>query len=543
MRSTIFILLAAFALILGGCDKFLEEIPTGAMTNKTVFSTSDDANALTVAPYRALPLWVGGAGDWGNYLPGTLEYPTGKAASEDAHVLLWRYQSNQVSGDLLNNFNNQWQNWYQGVRDCNFSIEKLGGITTVSASEISKSLGAVRTLRAWYYFNLVRYFGDVPMITSVIENVGDAQNPRTSLKKIYDEVIIPDLEFAVNESSLADIRSTNGFLTKYAARAILADVYLTCAGYPYQEVATNETGNWSVEGAWMQQGYPVNTPSARAFLLKAQAQLNALYGKYELGTYQDLHDPAMNNKGEAIFQAQFLEGVVNNGIIAAALPIFSHISMFGDENGTFIPTVSYFNSYSSADKRIKDRQMFFYSDNLSKKFDRSEPPADKFSRPYLYKFYDAVAIKQTGRSGLNWTFYRYADMLLMLTEVNWALKELGESVSEQDIIKGINEVRARAELPAFRSADITLREIMSERAYELIFENKMLWDQRRTRMCLVDGNGQFAAIEPFIGHRPKDFSFAFSAMNLLSPIPGREIANNKKVLQNFGYLPRQIGQQ
>ncbi|MEJ7681612.1 MAG: RagB/SusD family nutrient uptake outer membrane protein [Segetibacter sp.] len=293
-----------------------------------------------------------------------------------------------MSGDLLDDFNNQWNNWYQGVRDCNFSIIKIPGISGMTADEKSKSLGELRTLRAWYYFCLVRYFGDVVMDTSILVNLKDAQLPFTSLKTIYDEVILPDLEFAVNESTLADTKSNNGRITKYIARAILSDVYLTCSGYPYQEVATDPTKKWCTDGLWTQQGYPVNSQSAKTFLKKAQEQLNVLYGQYALGTYHDLHDPAKNNTGEAIFQAQMLSGVTDNQIIQASLPGLSHVSMFGDENGTFIPSVGYFNSYNSSDIRIQDRQMFYFSDNRSKKYDPSEGSAEKFSMPHLYKFYD-----------------------------------------------------------------------------------------------------------------------------------------------------------
>ena len=218
------------------------------------------------------------------------------------------------------------------------------------------------------------------------------------------------------------------------------------------------------------------------------------------------------------------------------------MSRFGDEYGTFIPSVSYINSYNPADLRIKDRQMFYYSDNLSTKYDPNQGPADRFSQPYLYKYYDSIAIKVTGQANLNWTFYRYADILLMLTEVNWTLRQLGVSVSDNDITKGINEVRRRAQLPEYRASDVNLFSIMSERAYELIFENKMLWDQRRTRMCLIDGSGSFAGIESLFGHQPTGFSFAFSAMNLLCPISQREIATNSKCLQNYNFLPKQNGQ-
>jgi hypothetical protein len=534
-------ILTLIVLMAGSCKKFLEEVPTGNMTDQTNFTSAEEGAALIIGPYRSLAQWTKGANDWGNYLPATLEYPTGKAYTSDTHVQFWKFQTNQISGDLLGDYNNQWNNWFQGVRDCNFSIAKLPGITAMSDADIQKGLAEVRTLRAWYYFCLVRYFGDVPLTTTIVSTLDSVQLPRTSLKQIYDEVIIPDLEFAVN-SPLPDSRSTNGRVTKHVARAILADVYLTCAGYPYQEVATSPDKKWCEEGSWSASAYPVNSASAKDFLKKAQTNLNVLYGAYTLGTYDDLHNPAKNNSGEAVFQAQYQSGVINNDIIAASLPGLSHVSMFGDEYGTFIPSTPYFNSYDPADKRIQDRQMFYFSDTRSTKYDPSQGPADKFGMAYLYKFYDTDAIKKTGQSGLNWSFYRYADILLMLTEVNWTLRQLGEGVSDNDIIKGINEVRARAMLPAYRATDVNLFTIMGERAYELVFENKMLWDQRRTRMCLVDGDGQFAGIESFFGHRPVDFSFEFGPMNLLAPISGTEIINNAQCMQNFGYLPKQAGQ-
>ncbi len=536
--------LSAIVFILGSCKKFLKETPTGQITSDYSFSSASEGAALVTGTYRSLANYTGGAGDYGNFLPCTIEYPTGKCYTTDAHPQFFKFQTNQTSGGTLSDYDNFWNNQYQGIRDCNLAISKIPGITDWTADQQSHALGEVRTLRAFYYFLLVRYYGDLVMDTSVLKSVADAQQPRTSLKDIYDQVIIPDLEYAVNTSTLPDAQSSDGRITKFISRAILADVYLTCAGYPYQEVATDPSKNWCTDGLFAQTGYPVNTPNAKSFLEKAQTQLNALYGKYTLGSYSDLHIPGnINNKGEAIFQAQYL-GQVNDmsGFVNACLPVQSHISQLGDEYGTDVPTPGYLASFNPADKRIQDRQMLFYSDTYAKKFDPNQGPADKFSQGYLYKYYDSAAIKNGNGANLNYTFYRYADILLMLTEVNWSLRQLGASVSDNDITKGINEVRERALLPDYLATDINLKSIMSERAYELILENKMLWDQRRTRMCLVDGVGSFSKLESFFGHQPIGFSFAFSAMNLLCPISQREIATNAKCLQNFNFLPKQTGQ-
>ncbi len=538
------LLFSAIVFVLGSCKKFLKETPTGQITSDYSFSSASEGAALVTGTYRSLSLYTGGAGDYGNFLPCTIEYPTGKAYTTDAHPQFFKFQTNQVSGGTLSDYDNFWNNEYQGVRDCNLAISKISGIKDWTADQQSAALGEVRTLRAFYYFMLVRYYGDLVMDTSVLKSIADAQQPRVSLKDIYDQVIIADLEYAVNTSTLPDAPSNNGRITKFVSRAILADVYLTCAGYPYQEVATDPTKPWCTDGLFAQTGYPVNTPDAKDFLQKAQTQLNALYGQYPLGSYHDLHTPAnINNKGEAIFQAQYLGGVNDmSGFVSCLLPTQSHISNLGDEYGTDVPTLGYIASFNPADKRIQDRQMFFYSDNLATKVDPNQGPADEFSQPYVYKYYDSLAIKNGGGANLNYTFYRYADMLLMLTEVNWSLRQLGAAVSDNDITKGINEVRERALLPDYLASDINLKSIMSERAYELILENKMLWDQRRTRTCLVDGVGSFSALQSFFGHQPTGFSFAFSAMNLLCPISQNEIAVNAKCLQNFNFLPKQVGQ-
>ena len=538
----ILLAIMGLGLILGSCQKFLEETPTGSLTSETTITSAAGGLALASGPYRSLGNWVDGGDSWGKNLAASLEYATGKAYTQYQASILNLYENNSIAGDF-DYFINEWNNWYRGVRDCNLSLSMLPNVTGLSAEQKSQYIGEVRALRAFYYFNLVRYYGDVPYNVSVLTDINQASRERSSLKTIYDKIIVPDLEYAVNQSTLADAPSTDGRITKLTARTLLADVYLTMSGYPYQEVnaANDTTKRWCADGLWTMTDYPVNTSSSKELLQKAKTQLDFLYGKFSLGTYDDLHNPAMNNKGEAIFQAQFLAGTRNNGIVQVSLPLASQISL-NDENGTFVPSQAYHDSYSAADKRVQDRQFFFYSDNLSTKYDANEGPASKFPMGFLYKYYDRNSIKVTGQSGLNWTFYRYADVLLMLTEVNWTLNQLGVSVPANEITKGINEVRNRALLPTYASVDVTLKSIMAERAYELIFESKMLWDMRRTRKALKDGSGQFDGLENLVGHQPTSFNYQFSAKHLLSPVSGTEIDNNKLCLQNFGWAPKQDGQ-
>jgi len=525
------LLLVTFLIALSGCTEFLKEVPTDELTTSANLTGKEYKEPFIIGPYRRLQNWTSGAGDWGNNIPSTIEYQTGGAYTDEAHVLFYKFATNQVTGSLLDDFNNPWYYWYSGVQDCNLSIQQLP-LIDMSETELNKALAEVRTLRAFYYFCIVRYWGDAVMITEPITDVWATELPKTSLKTIYDEVIIPDLEFAV--ANLPAGRSTDGRVTQDVARAILADVYMTVAGYPYQEVATDPQKDWCGTGAWSMTEYPVQ--SGLSFLQKAKTQLDALVnsGTYSLGTYDDLRDPAMNNLGEAIFQVQYDAQLWGNGLLQPSLPLLSAITP-SEENGTFTPWVGYYNSYSDADLRKQEREFFFTWDT------KYSNPLDtvRFDVPYLYKQYVPAAVKSTDGSGLNWSHYRYGEILLDLTEVNWALKQLGQSVSDDDIVKGINAIRERALLPDYTASQVGLKEILAERAYELIFENKMLWDQRRTRRCVVYGDGEISAIHNFVGHQPQIFDFAFAPMHLLSPIPANEISRNGLVQQNFGYLPTQ----
>ncbi len=530
IRPAIF--LVVFFITLSSCEDFLEEVPTNELTTQADLTSREYGEPLAIGAYRMLSAWTGGARDWGNILPNTLEFPTGGAYTGEPHARFDKYVTNQVTGNLLDNFNNQWSNWYAGVQDANLALDLLPSVD-LSEALLAQYQGEVRALRAFNYFNIVRYWGDAVLITEPLANVNEAELPRTSLKQIYDEVIIPDLEYALGV--VPGGRSDNGRVTQDVVRAILADVYLTVSGYPYQEVETNPGKDWCGEGSWSMQEYPVNSTSATAFLQKAKTQLDALYGKYSLGTYDDLHDPAMNNQGEAIFQIQYsTQDGYTNGIVQPSLPLLTKISK-SDENGSFVPAIEYYNSYGSTDRRamipdnVKPSGMFFTWDtNIDDLTDTVR------FYPHLYKYYDAAAVKSVNGSGLNWSHYRYADILLMLTEVNWAL-----SASPTEIEKGINEVRLRAGLDPLNGATLKLKDILSERAWELVFENKMLWDQRRTRRCVVYGDGEISSIENFIGHQPEVFNFAFTPQDLLSPIPGDEMNNNGQIQQNFGYLPTQ----
>ena len=96
--------------------------------------------------------------------------------------------------DSQNTFvKDMWTNCYAGISRANAAIENIPKIT-MDATLKNRLIGEAKFLRALYYFNLVRFFGDVPLITK-LETINDAMGPRISKDKVYQQ-IIDDLTFA-----------------------------------------------------------------------------------------------------------------------------------------------------------------------------------------------------------------------------------------------------------------------------------------------------------------------------------------------------------
>lgn len=132
-------------------------------------------------------------------------------------------------------FNTDWTNYYSAIFRCNKVIANEN--TTTWDSEASKQsiIGQARTIRAMLYFDLTRLFGDVCLITEpTTENL-----PRTAASEVY-KVIFEDLKYAAENIPadafpLENRASNDGRITKYAAEALLARVYLYYTGYYGEE--------------------------------------------------------------------------------------------------------------------------------------------------------------------------------------------------------------------------------------------------------------------------------------------------------------------
>jgi len=492
------ILLVSCLLLVCSCKKFLNENPP-FYTPESNLSSEKAAQALANGGYQNLTgLIAGQNGSYGGNTWNLMEFMTGKASSDLGQTGYVNFQTLNY-GPTSFYFDTWWTQLYLGVGAANLAIQQIPKINSPDLSDEEKTnlLAEVHTLRALYYFYLVRMYGAVPEITELQTDPDNLLVGRTDAKKIYDDVIIPDLLLA--EKSTLPWKDATGKVSMGAVKAILADVYLTYAGAA------------------------INGGSA-AYAESAKRSLELLtQGGYTLfPEYTDMINPANKNQGEFIFQVQFAASIpATNPLTQLTIPNYAGISKYADEYGSVFPTQQFLASYEAGDKRVNEKQ-FFYSSYPS----ISDGTTKTFPHPYIYKWFDVNAVTVTAKSDLNYTIYRLPDVMLMYAEAS----NEAEGGPNQTAIDNLNAVRSRAQLDPVGNLgkDAFEQAVWLERYHELCFENKMWFDMLRTRKVHNDVTGNW---DNFIGHTTV-FGATFTQKQLLFPIPQHEVDINPKLLPN-----------
>ncbi len=504
MKQIKYIAIGAVILLAVSCKKFLEEKPTNFITPESSLSTLKVARALTNVCYQNLQssMLGGQPSSYGGNTWNLMEFMTGKSNSDLGQTGFINFQNLSYNPTSFY-VDTWWQNLYKGVGACNQAIKLLPNINAPGLDAATKAnmLAEARTLRAFYYFFLVRMYGAVPNVTEVPTDYTALNIPRSPAKNIYDSIIIPDLLIA--EKSTLAWKTSSGLISMGAVKSILAEVYLTYAGA-------------AINGG--------NTAYAESARRSLEVITNGGYTLFP--EYTDMNKPANKNSGEFIFQVQYAAAVPsNNPLTPLTIPNYSGVSRYSDEYGSVYPTAEFIASFPAGDKRVQERQFFY----------RSYPNAKTgvtvtFKGPYIYKWFDSTAVVNTLKADLNYTLYRLADVKLMYAEA----QNRADGSPNATAIQQVNDIRARAKLAPIGalSQDAFEKEVWIQRYYELCFENKMWFDMLRTRKVHNDVTGNW---DNFVGHKTV-FNATFAEKQLLFPVPKQEIDVNPKLLpNNTGY--------
>ncbi|RLD43579.1 MAG: RagB/SusD family nutrient uptake outer membrane protein [Bacteroidetes bacterium] len=377
-----------------------------------------------------------------------------------------------------------WQGSYLGISRANIVLEKVPEIDMDSTLK-QQILGEALFFRGLFYFNLVRVFGDVPLVLKPVSaSLTDEEIyvSRISTDVVYNQ-IIEDFTIASKKCpTVYNNAADKGRATKGAALGLLAKVYLTSKQWTESATTAKELMDMGIYGLWDDYS----------------------------GNFKDIN----RNGKESIFAAQFFTGVPsqNNQIVISELPSDPVAFPAGVE--IMLPTQDLLDSFEEGDYR---KEVTFFDEYWFITYD-----------PHIWKHWDqdTYAADETAQCGSNFAIMRYAEILLIYAE---ALNEVsGPSAEAYD---AINQVRARARngnpdvLPdiAGLSQENFRKTVLQERRMEFVNEGQRWYDLVRTENLIEyvkRAKGEKA--------NPQTFNYVF-------PIPQREIDINHNLTQNPNY--------
>jgi len=499
MRNIVFILIAV--LLFSACEEQLNITPSSQLEVSNFFATVEDFELAIVGAYDAIAVHENNRA-YGTYFKGLLNM--GRAGTDEMYVVpgFWDNAIAEISNYTYTAFSRvpreTWVMQYRGISRCNLILRKISETNVEMSAETKNRIkGQAYFLRAFYYFQLVRFYGGVPIITEET-NLNEFRNIRSSVAETYDR-IIADFKEA---ETLLPLVIENGRASKFAAKSFLAKVYLQMAGNPLNDV----------NAAAMAATY------AKDVIDNGPYSLEEVYG--------DIFELENEHGVEYIFSAEYI-GTDNEG---------GEVATWSGVNGPWPNTLSYkitlampelAESYQPGDVR-KDRNTVDF--RITGPDGGTEPMNDGLWYAYKWRHNpdpDQRSYNREWQSPYNFPLTRFADVLLIYAEAQCR----ADGSPGTDAYAAINRVRERAgleELSGLSGPDF-LQAVLDERKWELCFEGHRWHDLNRYGK-LVEVVRSSSQGNPSAAANIQDY-------HVLFPIPAREIqVSGGDLVQNSGYI-------
>ncbi|MEH0152808.1 RagB/SusD family nutrient uptake outer membrane protein [Limibacter armeniacum] len=328
-----------------------------------------------------------------------------------------------------------WKDSYVAIQRANVVLNRIGDIPFKDEYVKQNRIGEMKFLRGLLYFNLVRIYGDVPLIIEETTDVNAAFGvERAAVSEVYNQ-IIQDLKAAIEVLPLDG--GADGRAEKGAAQALLAKVHLTLKDY------------------------------ANAKQLLDQVQSSGQYGLLESGN--DIFAIANKGNREVMFAVKFESGINGNSMGSSIFRMCTPSGYYASGKGHNIPTEQLYSLYEDGDLRkesyVKHVEGIYY---VSGKMDAPTTVPDD--------------------AGNDFVVLRFADVLLMSAEVE---NELGNTALAAEMLNKVRQRSGASEVLA--DGQVTLRStIAAERQMELVGEGHRWFDLLRTGQAIEVMNKHFA---------------------------------------------------
>ena len=218
--------ITAAAFVGQGCESYLEEDLVSDVSAASYYTTPQGFEDAVRATYASMKDFYGSERGFSMTVMGTDVHTNG---SDGGHKYLNFYDTEH--NPEANYFREAWRDFYRGVNQANAVINRSEQVD-VSDELKNSRIAEVRFLRALYYFNLVRFYGNIHLTLEETEGIEITVNI-VPPSQVYAEAIVPDLEFAI--ANLPATQSDLGRATKPAAEFLLSKVLLRRSYTGYAE--------------------------------------------------------------------------------------------------------------------------------------------------------------------------------------------------------------------------------------------------------------------------------------------------------------------
>ncbi|KAA5549130.1 RagB/SusD family nutrient uptake outer membrane protein [Adhaeribacter rhizoryzae] len=521
-------LVAGFLALQACSEDFLDRKPESDLTTGNFYTSADDAIAALTAAYDPLQWELTTLNSWqfGDVVGGD----TDKGSTDDQDYAQIAQLANFTARGDNSELNFTWEQAYDGIYRSNLVLERVPEIE-MDETQKNQILGQAKFLRAIYYFYLVRTFGRVPNITTVLEPTEVYVSRAANIKENWDQ-IEKDLTEAIAALPVSWTGANAGRATKGAAQSLLARVYL------YQSTANTvyfTAAKWKeaadLTDAIIASGtYTLDPNYARVFTLEGEDSREIIFAMQAVGGTTGWNN---DNEGQALNQWIAPRTTDFSGW-GFSTPIGPNTPNNYAGNSK-IKTNNIVEAYEACDPRLKanilgtdpNDELFGIKYNYQKDSDK---PGQYKLQPWSRTGYNIrkymIPESALGAGGanspLNVPLIRYAEVLLINAEAH---NELGNSAKA---LTSLNAIRNRADnitpsgscpAPVTTTNQAQLRDaIMQERRLELAFEGHRFFDLVRTNRA-----------EAFLNAMGRPFK---KGVNDLFPIPQGEINRNPNLEPN-----------
>ena len=476
MKYRVFIIsLFIIGLTFTSCDKdYLSPSPTAAVGASDYYTTDAQLETGVINMYDGIQgINALADTDVNKNHSVQFEYYLTEMRSDNTRTKSSEGEAAQFESYTIESTNGIVTDYYRSMYDIIFRANTvLENLDVASAANAGKFEGEARFVRAFAYFNLVRLYGDVPLVDKVIApQETDVQFTRVSTDKVY-AVIVDDLTAAAG--LLDDTYKTRA--SKSGAQALLAKVQLTLGNHSAAKTLCESV---------MSAGFSLEPEFKDVFYSEGNNEVIFAVGY--------ISDDAKDSQS---FSTEWLNAV---GRSAGVNYVTNEAVAFLDEKGGNRAAYSY---RQDALQPLQNQVVKYLPDgdtNLG---------------------IDPVSVDPTS-AGNDWIVIRYADVLLMHVEAAMAG---AASTADPGALVSFQAVRDRAGITDVVSS-ISKEDLLDERRAELAFENHRFFDLVR-----------FGVANDVLTSFSADNGYSFSGTDLLLPIPQREINLSNGVLtQNPGY--------